>query len=162
MVVCQYGESVDVADWFSGFCAVYEQPVAAVEEQQPTPKPTIKRRGRPSKKVLQRVNVCAVLCCAVLGPLFTTEKGIAKVVRSQKRTTKSSKGLWYEKAHGRVHIGTHAKFSQLSLCLMFTCRMTQQDEAVLRVPGSGEQVERLRMHPDILEEIVPTCQHDFC
>ena len=70
MVVCQYGESVDVADWFSGFCAVYEQPVAGAEEQQPTPKPTIKRRGRPSKKVLQRVNAYAVLCCAVLGPLF--------------------------------------------------------------------------------------------
>ena len=59
MCTMQYGESVDVADWFSGFCAVHDssggQPQE--EEAQPAtePKPK-KRRGRPSKKVLQRVS----------------------------------------------------------------------------------------------------------
>ncbi len=54
----QYGESVDVADWFSGFCAVRDSSDGTPEEEQqaaPVPKPK-KRRGRPSKKVLQRVS----------------------------------------------------------------------------------------------------------
>lgn len=46
---------MDVADWFSAFCAVYEEFLGA-EEQQAQPKATAKRRGRPSKKVLQRVS----------------------------------------------------------------------------------------------------------
>ncbi len=53
----QYGESVDVADWFSGFCAVHDSSDGSPEEEAQAavvPKPK-KRRGRPSKKVLQRV-----------------------------------------------------------------------------------------------------------
>ena len=61
----QYGESVDVADWFSSFCAIHDSSDGTPEDKQqaaPTPKPK-KRRGRPSKKVLQRVS--AHLCLAL-------------------------------------------------------------------------------------------------
>ncbi len=63
----QYGESVDVADWFSGFCAVHDFSDGAPEEEAQAavvPKQK-KRRGRPSKKVLQRVcpSVTVALCC---------------------------------------------------------------------------------------------------
>lgn len=53
----QYGESVDVADWFSGFCAVHDSSDGSPEEEaQAAVVPKLKkRRGRPSKKVLQRV-----------------------------------------------------------------------------------------------------------
>ena len=56
--VLQYGEAVDVADWFSGFCAIHGSSDDLPEEEPaaPTPK-TKKRRGRPSKKVLQRVQI---------------------------------------------------------------------------------------------------------
>ena len=53
----QYGESVDVADWFSSFCAIHDSSDGTLEEEQhaaSTPKPK-KKRGRPSKKVLQQV-----------------------------------------------------------------------------------------------------------
>ena len=55
----QYGESVDVADWFSGFCAVHDSSDGSPQEEeaQPATEPKAKkRRGRPSKKVLQRVS----------------------------------------------------------------------------------------------------------
>ncbi len=53
----QYGESVDVADWFSGFCAVHDSSDGSPEEEaQAAVVPKLKKkRGRPSKKVLQRV-----------------------------------------------------------------------------------------------------------
>ena len=54
----QYGESVDVADWFSGFCIVHDTSDGMPEGEQQAataPKPK-KRRGRPSRKVLQRVS----------------------------------------------------------------------------------------------------------
>jgi hypothetical protein len=53
----QYGESVDVADWFSGFCAIHDSSDGSPEEEaQAAVVPKLKkRRGRPSKKVLQRV-----------------------------------------------------------------------------------------------------------
>ncbi|KAL0049556.1 hypothetical protein WJX82_004745 [Trebouxia sp. C0006] len=52
----EYGESVDVADWFSGFCAVHDSSDRSPEEEaQAAVVPKLKkRRGRPSKKVLQR------------------------------------------------------------------------------------------------------------
>ncbi|DBA78540.1 TPA: hypothetical protein ACH3X2_007859 [Trebouxia sp. C0005] len=52
----EYGESVDVADWFSSFCAVHDSSDGAPEEEaQAAIVPKLKkRRGRPSKKVLQR------------------------------------------------------------------------------------------------------------
>lgn len=45
-----------MADWFSGFCAIHGSGDGLPEEElaAPVPKPK-KRRGRPSKKVLQRV-----------------------------------------------------------------------------------------------------------
>lgn len=58
----QYGESVDVADWFSGFCAVHDSSDGSPQEEeaQPVTAPKVKkRRGRPSKKVLQRVSPLA-------------------------------------------------------------------------------------------------------
>lgn len=62
----QYGESVDVADWFSSFCAVHDSSDGAPEEEaQAAIVPKLKkRRGRPSKKVLQRVcpSVQTALC----------------------------------------------------------------------------------------------------
>ena len=56
---------MDVADWFSGFCAIHGSSDCLPEEEQQAAvvKPK-KRRGRPSKKVLQRVstqlNICSV------------------------------------------------------------------------------------------------------
>ena len=48
---------MDVADWFSGFCAIHGSSDCLPEEEQQAAvvKPK-KRRGRPSKKVLQRVS----------------------------------------------------------------------------------------------------------
>ena len=66
LLLVQYGESVDVADWFSGFCAVHDSSDGMPKEEQQAdaaPKPK-KRRGRPSKKVLQRV------CSTALSPKF--------------------------------------------------------------------------------------------
>ncbi|DBA90133.1 TPA: hypothetical protein ACH3X1_003444 [Trebouxia sp. C0004] len=52
----EYGESVDVADWFSGFCGVHDSSDGSPEEEaQAAVVPKLnKRRGRPSRKVLQR------------------------------------------------------------------------------------------------------------
>ena len=52
----QYGEEVDVADWFAGFCMIFtaESVTKAVEEEEHSP-PKKAKRGRPrgSKKVYQ-------------------------------------------------------------------------------------------------------------
>ena len=59
----QYGESVDVADWFSSFCAVHDSSDGTPEDEQQAAsisKPK-KRRGRPSKKVLQKVRALVLL-----------------------------------------------------------------------------------------------------
>ena len=68
----QYVESVDVADWFSGFCAIHDSSDGTPEEERtaPTPKPK-KKRGRPSKKVLQRVSVpvCNMIVCRCMDQL---------------------------------------------------------------------------------------------
>ena len=53
----QYGEDVDVADWFNGFCIVHKAPQAAAEKgNAPGPSPPKKARrpkARGSRKVLQ-------------------------------------------------------------------------------------------------------------
>lgn len=52
----QYGEDVDVADWFAGFSMVYQATPVVEEEEEDQPSPEKKGRrgkGRGSRKVLQ-------------------------------------------------------------------------------------------------------------
>ena len=51
----QYGEEVDVADWFAGFCMIFtaERVTQAREEEQSPPKKARRGRARGSKKVFQ-------------------------------------------------------------------------------------------------------------
>ena len=62
----QYGEEVDVADWFTGFCAVYQVGGLTQQPAEPVESPPKKaKRGRPrgSKKVFQ---VCSSSALSLL------------------------------------------------------------------------------------------------
>ena len=61
----QYGEEVDVADWFTGFCAVYQVGGLTQQPAEPgesPPKKAKRDRPRGSKKVFQ---VCSSISGSV-------------------------------------------------------------------------------------------------